>query len=156
MNSRCAVETGLDDLSEKLAVDPITLRLANLLPPHSATITGFRVTSIGMRECLERVKEASGWDEKFRKMPLGKGIGIGCGFFISGSGLPIHWDPNDRSTCWDLINATDIVYFPGTRIIGATPDDDTEIRSVSFQTTLSKVTKWFWFAPSLVTSLQPI
>ena len=27
-------------------------------------------------------------------MPLGKGIGIGCGFFISGSGLPIHWDPN--------------------------------------------------------------
>ena len=27
-------------------------------------------------------------------MPLGKGIGVGCGFFISGSGLPIHWDPN--------------------------------------------------------------
>ena len=23
-----------------------------------------------------------------------KGIGVGCGFFISGSGLPIHWDPN--------------------------------------------------------------
>ena len=34
------------------------------------------------------------WDKKFRKMPLGKGIGVGCGFFISGSGLPIHWDPN--------------------------------------------------------------
>jgi len=94
VNSRCAVEVGIDDLSEKLSVDPITFRLANLLPPHSATITGFRVTSIGMRECLERVKEASGWDEKFRKMPLGRGIGIGCGFFISGSGLPIHWDPN--------------------------------------------------------------
>ena len=94
VNSRCAVETGLDDLAEKLSVDPIDLRLANLLPPHSATITGFRVTSIGMRECLERVKKESGWDEKFRKMPLGKGIGIGCGFFISGSGLPIHWDPN--------------------------------------------------------------
>jgi len=94
VNSRCAVEVGLDDLAEKLSVDPITFRLANLLPPHSATITGFRVTSIGMRECLERVKEASGWEEKFRKLPLGKGIGIGCGFFISGSGLPIHWDPN--------------------------------------------------------------
>lgn len=94
VNSRCAVEVGLDDLAEKLEVDPITLRLANLLPPHSATITGFRVTSIGMRECLERVKKESGWSEKFRKMPLGKGIGVGCGFFISGSGLPIHWDPN--------------------------------------------------------------
>jgi 4-hydroxybenzoyl-CoA reductase subunit alpha len=94
VNSRCAVEVGLDDLSETLSVDPITFRLANLLPPHSSTITGFRVTSIGMRECLEKVKEASGWEGKFRKMPLGKGIGVGCGFFISGSGLPIHWDPN--------------------------------------------------------------
>ena len=94
VNSRCAVEVGIDDLSEKLQVDPISFRLANLLPPHSATITGFRVTSIGMRECLERVMEESGWKEKFRKMPLGHGIGIGCGFFISGSGLPIHWDPN--------------------------------------------------------------
>ncbi len=94
VNSRCAVEVGMDDLAEQLGVDPITLRLANLLPPHSATITGFRVTSIGMRECLERVKEASGWDDKFRKLPDGHGIGIGCGFFISGSGLPIHWEPN--------------------------------------------------------------
>ena len=75
-------------------MDPITFRLANLLPPESNTITGFRITSIGMRECLQRVKEASDWDSKFRKLPLGHGIGIGCGFFISGSGLPIHWDPN--------------------------------------------------------------
>ena len=94
VNSRCAVEVGIDDLSEQLQVDPISFRLANLLPPNSATITGFRVTSIGMRECLERVMEESGWKNKFRKMPLGHGIGIGCGFFISGSGLPIHWDPN--------------------------------------------------------------
>ncbi|MBC8437661.1 MAG: molybdopterin-dependent oxidoreductase, partial [Euryarchaeota archaeon] len=94
VNSRCAVEVGLDDLADQLQVDPMTLRLANLLPPLSATITGFRITSTGMRECLEKVREASGWDEKFRKLPLGHGIGIGCGFFISGSGLPIHWDPN--------------------------------------------------------------
>jgi 4-hydroxybenzoyl-CoA reductase subunit alpha len=94
VNSRCAVESGIDELCDRLQVDPITFRLANLLPPHSNTITGFRVTSIGMRECLQRVRDASGWEEKFRKLPLGRGIGIGCGFFISGSGLPIHWDPN--------------------------------------------------------------
>tara|TARA_B100000945_G_scaffold82902_2_gene63972 strand:+ start:3903 stop:6674 length:2772 start_codon:yes stop_codon:yes gene_type:complete len=94
VNSRCAVELGIDDLCNQLQVDPITFRLANLLPPHSSTITGFRITSIGMRECLERVKEACDWEQKFRKLPLGHGIGVGCGFFISGSGLPIHWDPN--------------------------------------------------------------
>ena len=33
----------------------------------------------------------------------------------------------DIETCWDVITATDIVYFPGTRIIGTTPDDDTNI-----------------------------
>ena len=95
VNSRCAVEVGIDDVSEKLGVDPMTFRLANLLPPHSRTITGFRITSTGMRECLAKVREQSGWDEKFRKLPFGRGIGVGCGFFISGSGLPIHWDPEN-------------------------------------------------------------
>ena len=33
----------------------------------------------------------------------------------------------DATTCWDLITASDIVYFPGTRIIGTTPDDGTDI-----------------------------
>ena len=95
VNSRCAVEVGIDAVCEDLGVDPMTFRLANLLPPHSRTITGFRITSTGMRECLARVREQSGWDEKFRKLPLGRGIGVGCGFFISGSGLPIHWDPEN-------------------------------------------------------------
>ena len=33
----------------------------------------------------------------------------------------------DKESCWDTINSTDIVYFPGTKIIGTTPDDDTDI-----------------------------
>ena len=33
----------------------------------------------------------------------------------------------DREDCWDVITSSDIVYFPGTRILGATPDDGTEI-----------------------------
>ena len=33
----------------------------------------------------------------------------------------------DRETCWDVITSSDIVYFPGTRIIATTPDDGTEI-----------------------------
>jgi len=33
----------------------------------------------------------------------------------------------DLSSCWDVITSSDIVYFPGTRIIGTTPDDDTDI-----------------------------
>ena len=33
----------------------------------------------------------------------------------------------DRSDCWDLISPSDIVYFSGTKIIGTSPDGDTEI-----------------------------
>ena len=33
----------------------------------------------------------------------------------------------DKETCWDLITSSDIVYFTGTRIIGTTPDDSTDI-----------------------------
>ena len=33
----------------------------------------------------------------------------------------------DRETCWDVITSSDIVYFPGTRIIATTPDDGTDI-----------------------------
>ena len=33
----------------------------------------------------------------------------------------------DKEMCWDRINSTDIVYFPGTKIIVTTPDDNTDI-----------------------------
>ena len=34
---------------------------------------------------------------------------------------------SDRASCWDTLNATDIVYFPGTKIIGASPDGNSYI-----------------------------
>ncbi|MBD51284.1 MAG: hypothetical protein CMB08_05130 [Euryarchaeota archaeon] len=34
---------------------------------------------------------------------------------------------SDRESCWDTIVSTDIVWFKGTRIIGTTPDDNTDI-----------------------------
>ncbi|HWG89518.1 MAG TPA: xanthine dehydrogenase family protein molybdopterin-binding subunit [Candidatus Thermoplasmatota archaeon] len=92
VNSRCALEILLDETAEQLGMDPIDLRLKNLMEPYSLTVNNFRITSNGLKECLERVRERSGWDQKFRKMPYGRGIGIGCGFYISGSNLPIHWD----------------------------------------------------------------
>ena len=33
----------------------------------------------------------------------------------------------DKATCWDNITAQDVVWFRGTRIIGTTPDDNTDI-----------------------------
>ena len=33
----------------------------------------------------------------------------------------------DKEACWDTLTASDIVYFPGTKIIGTSPDGDSDI-----------------------------
>jgi len=55
----------------------------------------------------------------------GLGVTMHCNLTWEGS-----WQERyeaDRETCWDVITSSDIVYFPGTRIIGTTPDDGTDI-----------------------------
>lgn len=89
VNSRFAIECLIDDLAEKLKTDPCELRLKNFLPPNTLTVGKYRITSNGSRESLEKVREQSDWKNKFRQLSFGYGIGIGCGFFISGSALPI-------------------------------------------------------------------
>lgn len=96
VNSRCAIEVLLDEAAEALGMDPFEIRLRNLMAPYSFTVNGFRITSNGLKECLERVRERSAWERKFRRLPLGRGVGVGCGFYISGSNLPIHWDIEPR------------------------------------------------------------
>ncbi len=98
VNSRFAMEVVVDELAERLGLDAIDFRLANLLPPHTKTINEFRITSNGTREGLLRVREASRWDEKFRRLPYGRGVGVACGFYISGSALPIHFSKLPQST----------------------------------------------------------
>jgi 4-hydroxybenzoyl-CoA reductase subunit alpha len=92
-NIRYSVEVALDELAEELGIDPFDLRVKNALPPNSTTVNQFRITSTSFVRCLEAVRARSGWDAKFRKLPYGQGIGLGCGFYISGSNSPIHFTP---------------------------------------------------------------
>jgi len=92
-NIRYSVELALDDLAERLQIDPFDLRERNALPPHSTTVNQFRITSTSFVKCLHAARERSGWDAKFRQLPYGKGVGLGCGFYISGSNSPIHFTP---------------------------------------------------------------
>ncbi|MGH9869893.1 MAG: xanthine dehydrogenase family protein molybdopterin-binding subunit [Candidatus Polarisedimenticolia bacterium] len=98
VNSRFAMEVLVDMLAEKVGMDPIDFRLKNLLPPMTRTVNEFRITSNGTREGLERVRAASDWDAQHGKLPYGEGIGVACGFYISGSALPIHWTKTPQST----------------------------------------------------------
>lgn len=98
VNTRFAYETLIDELCERSKQDPVQFRIDNALPSFTKTINEFRITSNGVVECLERARAASGWVDKHGKMPFGRGIGVACGFYISGSALPIHWTKLPQST----------------------------------------------------------
>jgi 4-hydroxybenzoyl-CoA reductase subunit alpha len=87
---RFAFEGVLDMLAEELGMDPIDLRLKNAMQPDSTTVNELEVGSCELEACLHAVRERSGWAEKRGKLPPGKGIGIGCGGFVSGAGYPIY------------------------------------------------------------------
>lgn len=92
-NLRYTVEVAMDALAEELGVDPIELRRRNALPPHSTTVNQFRITSTSFRACLDAVEARSGWRARYRSLPYGRGLGLGAGFYISGSNSPIHFTP---------------------------------------------------------------
>ncbi|HKS59173.1 MAG TPA: xanthine dehydrogenase family protein molybdopterin-binding subunit [Thermoplasmata archaeon] len=92
-NIRYTVEVALDEAAERLKLDPFDLRRRNALPPNSTTINQLRITSSSFRKCLEAVRTRSDWESKRQHLPYGKGIGLGCGFYISGSNSPIHFTP---------------------------------------------------------------
>ena len=88
--ARAAWEQQLDAIAEELGMDPVELRLKNMMSTGDITCNELKMNSLGMRECIEAVRDGSGWKEKKGTLPKGKGIGMACGFFVSGAGYPIY------------------------------------------------------------------
>ena len=79
-----AVEIHLDLVARKLGIDPVGLRLMNLV--HAYDIDQATKLSLGdarVRQCLERGAEAFGWSLRrgtpVADGPLRRGIGVACG-----------------------------------------------------------------------------
>lgn len=90
---RFGFEVQLDELAEKIGMDPIELRRKNFIGENVDTVNGQRITSNGFMQCLDAVEKASGWKERYGKMPRGRGLGIAGSMYISGTAYPIY--PND-------------------------------------------------------------
>ncbi len=109
-----AAESQMDELAEKLGMDPLEIRLKNLLRPGSRTITDQLLeSSVGIYEAVKLLGEKSGFREKWQKYReqksgrVRRGIGIACGYHgISTSrGVP------------DWSNATIILSRDGSVIV---------------------------------------
>jgi len=160
---RFAMECQLDKAAEQLGLDPADMRRRNLAEPFTKTANHMTVTTIGLGECLDRVVEASGWRQKFGRLPRGKGIGIACSSYLTGAGLPIYWNdmPHsgvvlraDRSGLVAVLcGATDIgqgsdsiLAYLAAEVLGIDPKDirvhpaDTDLTPVDLGSYSSRVT----------------
>ncbi len=89
---RFGLEVQLDKIAVALGENPADLRLGMLAPANSVTANWLRIGSMGLRRCLEAVIAGSGFRERWGKLPEGRGLGLACGSYLCGAGLPIYWN----------------------------------------------------------------
>ena len=87
------------------------------------TANWLRIGSMGLGPCIDKVVEASGWRERFRKLPFGRGIGIACSSYLTGAGLPIYWNQLPHSSVQlKLDRSGGVTAFCGSTDIGQGSD----------------------------------
>ena len=85
-----AVEQQMEEVADALGLDPMDVRLRNANQSGDVTPQGMEITSCGLSECLEIVREQSGWDERRGRL-RGKRRGLGAAAFIHvGGGARIY------------------------------------------------------------------
>ncbi|MBW2527970.1 MAG: xanthine dehydrogenase family protein molybdopterin-binding subunit [Deltaproteobacteria bacterium] len=82
-----ALESNLDELAEQAGIDPVDLRLRNCNEPGETTPMGLKVSTCGLRECLEQTRDKLGWKERRgRGAAKRRGVGIASLVHVGGSG----------------------------------------------------------------------
>lgn len=78
-----AHESQMDLIAQHLNMDPVELRLKNLLDEGGEFVTGETLHDFGMRECLEKAAQASGWNNRRKEAGISRnckvrGMGVAC------------------------------------------------------------------------------
>lgn len=79
-----AVECHMDLIADDLGIDPLELRLRNLVEEGGLGPSGERLRSVSIRECLLKAAEAIGWDR--RRPERNRGKGLACGWWMTTGG----------------------------------------------------------------------
>jgi 4-hydroxybenzoyl-CoA reductase subunit alpha len=121
---RFGQEIQLDKIAEKLGLDPAEMRLGMIVKPDSLTANWLKVGSIGLAECINTVVARSDWKKKFKKLPLGRGLGLACGSYLCGAGLPIYWNKMPQTGVQLLVDRSgQVTVFCGATEVGQGSDD---------------------------------
>jgi 4-hydroxybenzoyl-CoA reductase subunit alpha len=94
---RFGFEVHLDKIAVKLGMNPADLRLQMLAQPGTVTANWLRIGTIALERCIEAVVAGSDFRARWGKLPPGRGLGIACGSYLCGAGLPIYWNHMPQS-----------------------------------------------------------
>ena len=76
-----AIESAMDLLAETAGIDPVTFRHINANKPNQVSPQGFRITTCGLKECIDAVTEQLAWG---RPKATGEGVGIASLIHVGG------------------------------------------------------------------------
>ena len=83
-----ALESNMDELAQEAGIDPFDFRMLNRNEPGDTTPMGLKISTCGLKECLETVAHELDWKEGIKK---GKNRGIGMASLIHvGGGARIY------------------------------------------------------------------
>ena len=80
-----ALESNLDELAEAAGIDAAELRLLNCNEPGETTPMALKITTCGLRECLESTRRRLDWKDK-RGQGVARGVGMASLIHVGGSG----------------------------------------------------------------------
>ncbi|HEY1486920.1 MAG TPA: molybdopterin cofactor-binding domain-containing protein, partial [Micromonosporaceae bacterium] len=80
-----AMESQMDELAERIGMDPVEFRLRNVNESGDVTHAGYRLGSADLRGCLETARDAIGWAAKRADGGHGRGVGIAGAIQVSGA-----------------------------------------------------------------------
>lgn len=78
-----ALESNLDELAEEAGIDPYEFRMLNSNQPNETTPMGLKISTCGLKECMERVALKLDW-KKRRKEGKRRGVGMASLIHVGG------------------------------------------------------------------------
>ena len=82
-----ALESQMDELADLLGIDPVELRIRNANMTGDTTLTGWRIQSAGLVECLNAARDAIGWQGRGALAVSGRGVGFAVAIHVSGANI---------------------------------------------------------------------
>lgn len=118
------VEQLIDEISDRLGIDPVELRRHNAVREGQTTMHGWKISSSRLPECLDRAQKLTGYSERRRRTdwsaPRGgkqRGMGLAIAHHVSGYSA-IHADFDGSSAIMRLGLDGSVTVFVGEPDLG--------------------------------------